>query len=198
MSPARSARRSPWQCRAMPAIDVSAFEITTERLVLRPPREEDFAGWAAFAADPRAMEFLGGVQPSSVAWRGFVGAVGGWHVQGFGILSVIERATGEWVGRLGTIQPYGWPGTEVGWGIVSSRWGRGYATEGAAAAIDFAVDRLGWAEVIHCIEDANLSSIRVAEKLGSRRLRTARLPPPNEVEVAVWGQTAAEWRARRR
>ena len=101
------------------------------------------------------------------------------------------------MGRLGPIEPLGWPGTEVGWGIASSRWGRGYGTEGAAAAIDFAVERLGWSEVIHCIEDDNLASIRVAQKLGSRRLRTARLPPPNEVGLVVWGQSAADWRARR-
>ena len=37
--------------------------------------------------------------------------------------------------------------------------------------MDYAVDRLGWAEVIHCIEDDNVASIRVAERLGSRRLR---------------------------
>ena len=182
----------------MPGIDVATFEITTDRLVLRPPREEDFAAWVAFAADPAAMEFLGGVQPAPLVWRTFVGAIGGWHVQGFGIFSVIERDTGEWVGRLGTIQPYGWPGTEVGWGIVPSRWGRGYAPEGAAAAIDFAVDRLGWDEVIHCIEEGNTASERVAQKLGSDRLRTARLPPPQEVDVVVWGQSASDWRARRR
>ena len=181
----------------MAAIDVSTFQITTDRLLLRPPREEDFPGWVAFAADPAAMEFLGGVQAPSLVWRTFVGAVGGWHVQGFGIFSVIERATGDWVGRLGTIQPFGWPGTEVGWAILPSRWGRGYATEGAAAAIGFAVDGLGWDEVIHCIEEGNTASERVAEKLGSVRLRTARLPAPQEVEVVVWGQSAADWRARR-
>jgi RimJ/RimL family protein N-acetyltransferase len=181
----------------MPAPGLSAIEIVTERLVLRPPRAEDFAAWAAFAADPEVMEFLGGVQPAPVAWRAFLGAVGGWTVQGFGTFSVIERATGEWVGRLGPTEPLGWPGTEVGWGIVSARWGRGYATEGAAAAIDYAVDRLGWGEIIHCIEDDNLASIRVAQKLGSRRLRPARLPPPSEVDLVVWGQSADDWRARR-
>ncbi len=53
------------------------------------------------------------------------------------------------MGRLRPIEPLGWPGTEVGWGIAPSRRGRGHATEGAEAAIDFAVDRLGWSEVIH-------------------------------------------------
>jgi len=182
----------------VPRIDVATFEITTDRLLLRPPREEDFHAWVTLAADPAVMATLGGVQPAPLVWRTFVGAIGGWHVQGFGLFSVFERATGEWVGRLGAIHPYGWPGTEVGWAVVHSRWGRGYATEGAAAAIDFAVDRLGWHEVIHCIEDGNTASERVARKLGAARLRTAVLPPPQEVEVVIWGQSAADWRRRRR
>lgn len=181
----------------MPPPDVPAVELRTDRLLLRAPRGEDFAAWAAFAADREAMTHLGGVQHEAIAWRALLAAVGGWHVQGFGMFSVVERETGEWVGRVGPLRPVGWPGTEVGWGIVRSRWGRGYATEAAAAAMDFAVDRLGWTEVIHCIEDANVASIRVAERLGSRRLRTARLPPPADVDVVVWGQTADDWRARR-
>ena len=181
----------------MPPPDVPAVELRTDRLLLRAPRGEDFAAWAAIAADPEAMTHLGGVQHEAIAWRALLAAVGGWHVQGFGMFSVVERETGEWVGRVGPLRPVGWPGTEVGWGIVRSRWGRGYATEAAAAAMDFAVDRLGWTEVIHCIEDANVASIRVAERLGSRRLCTARLPPPADVDVVVWGQTADDWRVRR-
>jgi RimJ/RimL family protein N-acetyltransferase len=102
------------------------------------------------------------------------------------------------VGRLGPWMPEGWPGPEVGYGIVRSRWGRGYATEGAAAAVDWAFEVLGWAEVIHCIDPANAASIRVAERLGARRRGPGRLPEPMEaVPIEIWGQTRAEWRARR-
>src|SRR6476660_7398462 len=123
----------------MPLSDVPAVELVTERLLLRPPRGEDFPAWARFAADADAMAFLGGVQPAAVSWRAFLAAVGGWHVQGFGMFSVIERESGDWVGRVGPLEPVGWPGTEVGWGIVRSRWGRGYAPEAAVASIDYAV-----------------------------------------------------------
>jgi hypothetical protein len=36
---------------------------------------------------------------------------GAWAMQGFAMLSVIEKATGRWVGRAGPWQPEGWPGT---------------------------------------------------------------------------------------
>jgi RimJ/RimL family protein N-acetyltransferase len=171
--------------------------LTTERLILRPPAPEDFDAWAEFAGDGEAAAFLGGPQPPEAAWRVMCTMTGAWTVAGFSMFSVIEKATGRWVGRLGPWRPLGWPGTEVGWGIVRDCWGRGYATEGAAAAIDWAFDALGWTEVIHCIDAANFNSQAVAKRLGSRVLRQAMLPPPLSVPIEVWGQSREEWRARR-
>src|SRR5215468_9834689 len=104
--------------------------LVTERLVLRPPQAEDFAAWVAFSEDDETMRFIGGKQSRSGAWRSLCIVAGAWTVTGFSMFSVIEKATGRWVGRLGPWQPEGWPGTEVGWGLVREVWGRGYATEG--------------------------------------------------------------------
>jgi RimJ/RimL family protein N-acetyltransferase len=173
------------------------LRIETDRLLLRPPRGEDFEGWAAFMADEEAARWIGGPMSRALAWRGFLTVVGAWEVQGFGMFSVVERATGQWVGRLGPWMPEGWPGPEVAWGIARDRWGRGYATEGSAAAIDWAFDALGWEEVIHAIDPENVASVRVAERLGSRRRGTGRLPEPFDTgPVEIWGQTRDEWRSR--
>lgn len=171
--------------------------LETERLILRAPRPEDFEPWAAFAADEEAARWIGGVQTRAGAWRVMATMAGAWLVRGFSMFSVVEKATGAWVGRVGPWQPEGWPGTEVGWGIVRERWGRGYAPEAAEAAIDWAFHTLGWDEVIHTIEDANVNSQRVAQRLGSRILRQAVLPPPLNVPVDVWGQSRDAWMARR-
>ncbi len=171
--------------------------LETERLILRPVAAEDFEPLAAMNADEEVMKFLGGVQPRSVAWRAFLGMAGAWTLQGFGMFSVIERETGVWVGRVGPLHPEGWPGTEVGWALIRTAWGKGYAVEGATAAMDYAVDTLGWTDIIHCIDDDNIPSQRVAQRLGSSLLGVARLPPPNEEDLGRWGQTAAQWRARR-
>jgi len=159
--------------------------LETERLILRPVAAQDFDAFAAFCADPAVMRHLGGVQPRSMAWRGFTSVVGSWAVQGFGMFSVIERASGRWLG------------TEVGWGLIQDAWGQGYAVEAAAASMDFAADKLGWAEIIHCIDAANTDSQAVAKRLGSTLLRIDRLPPPVDVDIDIWGQTADQWRARR-
>jgi RimJ/RimL family protein N-acetyltransferase len=172
--------------------------IETERLVLRPPEQQDFEGWAAFMADEETARFVGGVQPRAAAWRSMATMAGSWSLLGFGMFSVIEKATGRWIGRLGPWMPEGWPGTEVGWGLAKAAQGRGYGVEGATAAIDWAFDNLGWSEVIHCIDPANRPSQQLAERLGSRLLRKTRLPPPFEtLEVDAWGQSREEWRSRR-
>ena len=124
---------------------------------------------------------------------------GSWQLKGFGMFSVVEKSTGRWVGRLGPWMPEGWPGTEVGWAIVRECWGRGYATEGAAAAMEFAFDRLGWTDVIHAIDPDNVASQQVARKLGSRNRGPGRLPAPfADSRIDLWGQTREEWRRQQR
>jgi RimJ/RimL family protein N-acetyltransferase len=178
-------------------VSAKDLQIETPRLLLRPPRIEDFDAWAALLADAEASHFIGGPQPRALAWRGLMVMAGAWHLQGFAMFSVIEKETGRWIGRLGPWFPEGWPGTEIGWGLVRDRWGRGYATEGAAAAMDWAFSTLEWTEAIHSIAPDNHASQAVARKLGSRRWGAGRLPPPFEhSSVEIWGQTRAEWLAR--
>jgi RimJ/RimL family protein N-acetyltransferase len=144
-----------------------------------------------------ATKYIGGRQSRSLAWRAFMTMCGCWHMTGVAMFSVIERATGRWVGRLGPWHPEGWPAAEIGWGIAREHWGKGYASEGAAAAMDFAFYVLGWTEVIHCIDEANVASQGVAAKLGSRYLRRVSMPAPYDtMPVDAWGQSRAEWGAR--
>jgi RimJ/RimL family protein N-acetyltransferase len=177
-------------------IPLATLELSTSRLLLRPPRRDDFDDWAAFAADAEATRFLGGPQPRTVAWRAFGLMAGAWALYGFGMFSVIERSTGRWIGRVGPWRPDGWPGNEIGWGVRRDAQGQGYAAEAATAAIDWALETLGWDEFIHCIDAGNSRSIALAERLGSSWQRRALMPAPLGIEVEIYGQTAAQWRAR--
>ncbi|MFL5298042.1 MAG: GNAT family N-acetyltransferase [Phenylobacterium sp.] len=172
--------------------------LETDRLILRAPLPEDVESWAAFAADEESMRHLGGVQPRSVAWRGICQVAGAWTIRGFSMFSVIEKASGRWVGRLGPWQPEDWPGTEVAWGIVRDCWGKGYATEGATAAIEYAFEVLGWTEAIHTIEPGNVASQAVARRVGATLKGPTRMPAPYaHLPVELWSQTRDEWRARK-
>lgn len=169
----------------------------TERLILRPPVAEDFESWAAFHADEMTMHFLGGVQPRSIAWRSLCAMTGAWTIRGFAMFSMILRDSGAWIGRSGPWQPEGWPGTEIGWGVARAFTGKGYAHEAAVALMDYAVDVLGWSDIIHTINPDNAASIALARRLGSVNRGASRLPPPFDTSpVDAWGQSASEWRAR--
>src|SRR3546814_10769774 len=79
--------------------------LVPERLILRPPSAEDFDAFAEMCAEEETMRFIGGACPRSAAWRQWCTLAGAWHISGFSMFSVIERASCEWVGRLGPWEP---------------------------------------------------------------------------------------------
>jgi RimJ/RimL family protein N-acetyltransferase len=174
--------------------------IETGRLILRVPKfPEDFEPWCAFMADEEAARYIGKAQKPSQVWRGIATMIGSWHMVGFAMFSVIEKSSGRWVGRVGPWQPGDWPGAEVGWGVVRDVWGKGYALEASIAAMDFAVDELGWTDIVHTINPANVASQKLAARLGSVNRGPGKLPAPfGDEPIDVWGQSAAQWRERRR
>ncbi|MCB8883791.1 GNAT family N-acetyltransferase [Acidisoma cellulosilytica] len=172
--------------------------LETKRLLMRPPIADDFDAWAAFLADEHSTRFLGGPQTRTQAWRSIAIAAGCWSLQGFSMFSVIEKETGQWIGRIGPWRPVGWPGNEITWGITRAAQGRGFALEGTIAAIDWVFATLDWTEVIHTIEQANEGSAALARRLGSVLCGKVDRPEPFVgAEADLWMQTRGEWLGRR-
>jgi RimJ/RimL family protein N-acetyltransferase len=144
--------------------------LETERLVLRGFSPDDFEPFATIVSDPEVVRYIDDGSPISRedCWRGIAVFVGHWHLRGYGWWAAEDRRTGQFLGRIGLYNPEGWPGIEVGWLLRREVWGEGLATEGAAAALDFAFDVVGTDHVISLIDPRNLRSIRVAEKLGEQ------------------------------
>ena len=114
----------------------------------------------------------GHVQGAVEAEETFERALEHWRLHAFGWRSALERRSGEWVGFVGLNRVgAGTTGVaenavEIGWWIVRSRWGRGYASEGAAALRDEAFGRLGLERIVARVQPRNAASARVAQKLG--------------------------------
>ena len=150
---------------------VSGDARTTERLTLRPPGLGDRPGYRALLTDPVIGQWLRPqpMRPFEPAdgdlWLGE--DEGHWERFGFGPWAVLERESGDYLGRVGLK----WTdvgdrvGIEVLWAIDPGRHGEGFAPEAAAAALDLAGD-LELDEVFAMILPINAASLRVAEKIG--------------------------------
>jgi RimJ/RimL family protein N-acetyltransferase len=168
--------------------------LETERLILRMFREDDFEQYARLCADPEVVRYLGEGKTldRGEAWRQMAMIVGHWGLRGYGPWAVEERGSGNLVGRIGFLNPEGWPGFELGWVLGRGYWGKGYATEGARRALAHAFAEMGRDHVISLIHPANSGSIRVAERLGER------LEGRTELfghEVLIYGIDRAAWQA---
>ena len=143
--------------------------LTTARLRLRPFREADLDAYAAMCADEEVMRHIGAGGPvgAEVAWRQMALFLGAWALRGHGMWALEELASKRLIGRVGFLDPPGWPGCELGWLLEREVWGRGYAFEAASAARDFGRDVLGLRDLISLIRPDNTRSIALAQRLGA-------------------------------
>lgn len=124
-------------------------------------------------ADPRVMEFLPKAldRAESDAMAGRI--IEGLERDGFGLWAVEVPGVVDFIGYVGLNVPkfeaHFTPCVEIGWRLAYEHWGRGYATEAARAALEFAFARLRLNEVVSFTVPANLRSMRVMQRLGMKR-----------------------------
>ena len=85
---------------------------------------------------------------------------------GYGLFSVILKESGELIGDCGLEQMQDQGAAELGYDFRSDFWNQGFATEAALAVRDYALNVLQLPRLISLIRVGNLSSKRVAEKVG--------------------------------
>ncbi|SNQ50109.1 Acetyltransferase, ribosomal protein N-acetylase [Frankia canadensis] len=165
--------------------------LTTDRLLLRPLANGDVPGFVEIWSDPEFTRHIGGWHDPDGVWHAMAANIGCWALTGVGPWAVVERPTGDLVGRAGLWTEPGWPGIEVVWFLRRDRWGRGYAREAAAAAIDWVLaERPDLTEIVSVILPANIASVRVARRLGMTRTRLQAL---HGAEHAVYAISRADW-----
>lgn len=161
----RWARRHGWR-RKIPCLG-------TERLRLREWRNEDREPFRALNQDPEVMEFFPHPLAASESDAMVDRCVENFIRYGFGPWAVEEKATGNFLGFIGlivpTFQAHFTPCVEIGWRLVRSSWGKGYAVEGASAALAFSFSVLRLEEVVSLTSPLNRRSWAVMERLGMRR-----------------------------
>ncbi len=145
------------------------MKLITDRLVLRHFRADDAAAFAALNADPTVMRYFPSTLTREVS-DGFLAKIIDYykdHPDGW----LAAEAEGAFIGFIGTSEigyetPFT-PATEVGWRLIPSVWGKGYATEGARACLDAAFAH-GLDQVVAMTTVQNTPSQRVMQRLGMR------------------------------
>jgi RimJ/RimL family protein N-acetyltransferase len=146
--------------------------LTTPRLTLRSWRETDRDAFAAMHADPEVMADLGGPIDRAASDAKLDHYIGALRANGFGRLA-IEDERGAFAGYAGIMRREQGPplGThvEIGWRLARAAWGKGYATEAAAAALRDVFDRTSLTEIISYTSADNARSQAVMARLGLER-----------------------------
>lgn len=173
----------------------------TERLLLRTFRLDDLDAYAALNAHPEVVRYLGG-EPLS---RQHSDEIAEWAQECFeteriGLLAIERRSDGAFLGMCGVHHQESYPDDlEVAWRLAFEHWGHGYATEAAAAWLDYAFGTLSAQRVISMTDVAppNERSLAVMRRLGMTYDHEAEVTDDGlTFPVVVYSITPEQWSAR--
>jgi ribosomal-protein-alanine N-acetyltransferase len=144
--------------------------IETPRLILRDWRDEDVEAWVELNSDARVTEFFPKAYTRELSEASATAIRAQLKRDGFGWWALEIRGGPPFIGSIALqsvpFQAPFTPANEIGWRLAAGHWGRGYATEGARAALEFAFNELKWPEVVAFTAASNVRSQRVMERLG--------------------------------
>jgi len=132
--------------------------IATERLVLRESEARDRAAFVELFASPEVGEYIGGARPRAELERAAP------EVPGRRPGAFVVDLDGSMIGMV-TFDRRD-PDVELGYLFLPDAWGRGYATEACAAALDWFARAHPGEPLVLRTQTANAASMRLAAKLG--------------------------------
>ncbi len=151
-------------------IKMNKYLIQTERLGLRNWTEADITAMIAISADPQVMEYFPATATAEQTISFGKRMQEMYNLRKYCYFAVEELATQEMIGFIGLCyQDYEasfTPCVDIGWRLKPTVWGKGYATEGAKACLEYAEQTLGLKEVYSVAVQINTPSIKVMKKIG--------------------------------
>ena len=179
--------------------------LTTARLTLRPWRDEDLEPFAALNADSRVRAFFPSLQTHQESAESMRHIRDHFSRHGFGLWAVEVIGAASFIGFIGLAVPSFeapfMPCVELGYRLAFEHWGRGYATEGARAAIAFGFAALGLNEIVALTAVGNERSRRVMERVGMKHNPADDFDHPNIVgghplrRHVLYRLTSRDWAA---
>ena len=148
------------------------IEILTPRLKLRQWKEEDKEPFFKLNSDPRVMEFMPKLLSKEESDQ-FIERIKKQFKEdrySFFAVELIEDKT--FIGLIGLsipkFQSFFTPCVEIGWRLAYDYWGKGYATEGAKASLNYGFKELNLSEIVSFTVPKNVRSRQVMERIGMK------------------------------
>lgn len=156
-----------------------SLPLQTERLVIRPYREDDAPALHEVFGSPEVMKWTPSPPSKDVAETAQrlarTMAFTARQPPGLGLWALERKETSEFLGQVGLFPVEGkGPEVEVAYELAPRVWGHGYATEAARALVDYGFGELGLARVVALILPDNARSRNVASKCGMTLERPGR------------------------
>jgi len=161
-----------------------SYVIQTERIGLRNWQESDLDEFAAMNANSEVMRFFEKALKKEESLFLLKRLRDHFHTHGYTYFLAEKLQTKEFLGFIGLAYqtydtPYN-PFVDIGWRLKRAAWGKGYATEGAKACLDFAFDTLNLPEVYSVTPVPNKPSEKIMQKIGMQKVEEFEHPEVTE------------------
>lgn len=178
--------------------------IKTKRLMLRDPEESDLQAFRLMNRDARVMEFYPNTLSDSETDSFYERIKKEFSECGYGLYAAEIKDVGEFIGYIGfhraTFEAPFTPCVEIGWRLKYDAWGRGYATEGAKACLEYGFNTLKLERVYSFTSKLNLRSENVMKKIGMSRIAEFSHPDIDEnstlCEHVLYCMAREDWPAK--
>lgn len=150
--------------------------LETSRLILRDWQQSDLEPFCQLNADEEVMNFFPNTLTTEQTLTLHQAIETEFNEYGFGLYAVEVKENNDFIGFIGfhraTFDADFTPCVEIGWRLKKVAWGKGYATEGAKACLQYGFRHLRFNDIYSFTADINTPSKNVMKKIGLNFIKT--------------------------
>ena len=159
-------------------------EIETARLQLRQFTLDDFDDLFRLYSDPEVMRYLS-LRTREQTQASLCKHIQHWQEHNFGMYAVIDKQSGNMIGRCGLGFLDNTPEVELGYVFDKSYWNMGLATEASKATLNYGFEEVKLNRIVAIAKPENIASVRVIQKVGMKYEKDAHFYNVDVVYYAI-------------
>lgn len=167
--------------------------LETERLSLRTWKQDDLSNLLTLCSDPEVMRYFPTTLDEKETKAFLKRLMDMYDKHGYTYFAAERKDTGAFVGFIGlAYQDYTSPCTpnvDIGWRLLPSSWGKGFATEGAKACLAYGFREKKLDTIVSVCSTINVASERVMQRIGMTKEGAFKHPMLEgyaELQECVW------------